>query len=318
MIEDELRALLTDRAGELPDNPTRVTEVRSRVRTTRRRRTAGAALSLVLLALAGFGLTRLPGSPDALPTGVPPGPWFTENGRVAPIPGYTYADMVQLTGPDQRFSLSSGQPLRRLVVVRCAERGTLDMRNLGPGGPTLRVDCSRPAGDAFEGAAILEPDAVERLWAQVSGPSIENIGYVPSSAGQWFVVFLDAIAPERLPPWDSPERLLLDGANGPAGGTVTVTIPKYRIALGVGSHFSPSAQCVEGVRLTLTARGGPFGELRCDQDSGLQRGWVSTDSTDVQKSTLDRLGLRPGDRVALTVRSTGRQTDQWRLVSLGY
>lgn len=314
MIEDELRALLTDRAGEVPDNPARVAEVRSRVRRTKRRRTTGTALGLVLLALAGFGLTRLPGSPDALPTGVPPGPWFTQNGKLEPIPGWNPDDLVvRLTGPERRFApVAVNRPLRRLVLVRCTEPGPLDVRNLAPGGPGLRVECSRPAGDRFEGAAVVEPEVAVRLWALTPGP--ENVEYVPGSTGEWQLAVLDAIAPDRLPPWESPDRLLLDGATDPAGGTVTVTIPTYRIALGLGSHFTVQAECVEGVRLTLTARGGTLGEVRCDQDGGLQRGFVSSI---VQKGTLDRLGLRPGDRVSLTVRSTGRQTDQWRLVSFG-
>ena len=89
MIEDELRDLLTTRAASVPDDPTRLAEVRSGSETIRRRRSVGAVLALVLLAVAGAVLTRLPGRPDAPPAGRPEHarpPYF--RGEVPKVPSW--------------------------------------------------------------------------------------------------------------------------------------------------------------------------------------------------------------------------------------
>lgn len=313
MIEDELRALLGDRAGGLPDNPARVADVRSRIGGMRRRRAAGTALALVLLAIAGLVLTRLPGRPDALPTGVPPGPWFQESG-FPDVPGYAIADtgLRGLGGPTERLLLTTGVPLRYLVAVRCAEPGTLVVRNVGPGGDRLPVDCDRRARDRYEGIAVVEPDRAERLFAPVSADRCCNVEFVPGSAGRWDVGLLVALAPDRLGPSRSTDPPLRDGAAG--DGTVQVTVPRRQSGVPADLGFSVAADCVAGVRLELTAAGTPLAVLSCDEAHGLSGGQVQAT---VPQAALDRLGLRPGDRFAITVRSTGRQTDQWRLYPVG-
>jgi hypothetical protein len=80
VIETDLRELLAVRAGAVVDNPDRLREVRSRVAGIRRRRAGGAVLALVLLALAGLVVTRLPGAPATLPAGAPAGPYFDDDG----------------------------------------------------------------------------------------------------------------------------------------------------------------------------------------------------------------------------------------------
>ncbi|HST64721.1 MAG TPA: hypothetical protein VLM05_06000, partial [Mycobacteriales bacterium] len=70
MIED-LRTLLAAHAEELPDNPTRVSDVHARISGIRRRRTVAATLALALIVAAGVLFTRLPGKPETLPVGVP-------------------------------------------------------------------------------------------------------------------------------------------------------------------------------------------------------------------------------------------------------
>src|SRR5215207_7689880 len=89
MNEDDLRSLLTEQVDDLPHNGRRVADVRHRIAVIRRRRAAGVALALVLIALAGAALIdRLPGRPDALPTGVPARPSLQDDGTVD-TPGST-------------------------------------------------------------------------------------------------------------------------------------------------------------------------------------------------------------------------------------
>lgn len=318
MIEDELRTLLAARAGAVPANLHRAAEVRARIGGIRRRRAAEAAFALVLIALAGLLLTRLPGRPDALPTGVPPGPWIQADGR-ASIPGYEAADaglMGELDGPRQRFLTATGVPLRRLVVVRCERRGQLVVRNLAPGGPSVDVDCSRRFGDHYEGVAVIEPEAAGRLFAQVLGEDCCNVEFAAVTPGRWAVGLFVAIAPDHLGPrsiFGSP--FILDGAAHPDGGTVTITVPRKAGGLEASYGFSLTADCVEGVQLTVTVQQGPLGVLTCDQGHGLSRGQIQST---VEQATLDRYGLRLGDQVRVTVRSTGRSTGEWRLYAVDF
>ena len=310
MIEDELRTLLAARAEEVSDDAGRVSEIRTRIGMIRRRRAAATMLALVLVVAAGVLFTRLPGQPESLPVGVPAGPYFDQLGRPA-VPGYNTDLMRQIDGDSTAFYPVSNNriPVRRLVVVRCQQEGTMVLRN--GDGPSRSVDCSHPVGDRFEGAVLLEPDEAVRLFAQTS--AVENVSFEPSTPGQWDVGVLVAIAPDRLPAWGLPGRPLLDGADGPAGGTVTLTIPpRPRLDPEEAKlyGFSISADCVDGVELALSVPTGALPPLVCDQAHGLTNG-VSGATVSLQDMT--RLGLRPGDRVRLTVRSTGRQTDQWRL-----
>jgi hypothetical protein len=314
MIEDELRSLLGSRADEVADdNAGRVGQVHSRISAIRRRRAVGAAVGLVLLAVAGLALTRLPGRPDALPTAVPNGPYFDQNGQPS-VPGYNIQAIRPLDGPTSELILltPAGIPVRALLAVRCEQPGLLVMRNLGAAGPSRSVDCSQRVAGGFEGAVGLEPAEVSRLFALTTGP--ENIRWEPGNAGRWTVAVLAPVAPDRLPPWSLPEfRPILDGA----GGTVPVTIPaRPRLdreeARTYG--FQLSADCVEGVELSVSVPAGPLVTLVCDKEHGLTNGHTTAVVT-VQD--MARLGLHAGDRVRLTVRSTGRQTDQWRVWPLG-
>ena len=310
MIEDELRALLTDRAADVPDNPSRATQVRARVGGIRRRRAAGAALAVVLVVLAGVAVLRLPGHPDALPTAVPAGPYFAPSGRPT-VPGFQTEMLREIDGRSGAFFPVPSEriPVRRLLAVRCQRAGTLVVRN--GAGPSRSVTCATPVADRFEGAVLIEADEAVRLFAQT--PAVENVSLEPSTPGQWDVVVLAAIAPDRLPAWGLPGRPLLDGADGPGGGTVTLTIPpRPRLDPEEAElyGFGLTADCVEGVELTLSVPTGPLATLSCDQQHGLTTGSLQLVVT---LQDMDRLGLHPGDRVRLTVRSTGRQTDQWRL-----
>jgi hypothetical protein len=305
VIEDELRSLLTERAEAVPDNPTRSAEVRSRIAATRRRRVAGTALGLVLLALAGLAVLRLPGTNESLPPGVPAPPWFSDTGEVT-VPGYSFsATSREQTGPwEGRLAPPLG--FRQLVVARCDRRGDITVRNLA--GPSLPVRCSHRVGDHYEGIAALDAGQAGEVLA-LSGIDPEggpNVSVEPARSDRWLLTVLTANAPDGdLPPPPRPSaRLLADGSRTPTGTTVDVTMPRADLTLAV--------QCAAGVRLAFSVPTGPLGTIECDplRPNHMSAGMVSLN---VRRAQLARLGLQPGERVALTVQTSGPNSDQWRL-----
>jgi hypothetical protein len=310
VIENELRSLLTDRAATVRDNPARVAEVRSRVRTIRRRRGVGAALVLVLLAVAGAVLTQLPGRPDALPPAerkVPAPPYF--RGEVPKVPGYSFTAVRPISGPEDIFLLASPPPpVRQLIVVRCPRPGSLVVRNTD--GATKTVPCDRRVADHAEGATMLDPGEGDRLFAESSVPT--NVRLEPTGPGNWIVAILDAPAPDELPPLGSePERPVVNGVDHPDGkATVTFTVPRPPANSDPLYGFSINLECLQGVRLELTLPGGALPTLGCDAEHGLTRGQLGVEIT---KAEMARRGLRVGDRATLSIRSVGPRRDQWRL-----
>jgi hypothetical protein len=313
VIEDELRDLLTDRAASVPDNPTRTREVHARVAGIRRRRTIGAALALILVAVAGLVLLRLPGRPDALPPSdrnLPAPPYFVRGGGQVPaVPGYSFTAVRPISGPEDFFLLASPPPpVRQLIVVRCPRPGSLVVRNTD--GTAKTVPCDRRVADHAEGAAILDPGEADRLFAQSSGTT--NVRLEPSGPGNWVVGFLEAGAPDELPSLASePERPVVNGVDHPDGqATLTFTVPAPPKNSDPPYGFSIDLECLQDVRLELTLPGGPLPTLICDAQHGLTRGRLGVEIT---KAEMAERGLRVGDRVTLTIRSVGAHRDQWRL-----
>ena len=309
MIENELRDLLTARAASIQDNPARVAEVRSRVRTIRRRRSIGAALALVLLAVAGAVLATLPGRPDALPPAqnVPAPPYF--RGVAPKVPGYNFFATRPLNGPLDDFLVAGGSPpVRYLIVVRCPSPGSLVIRNTN--GASVTVPCDKRVGDHAEGALSLSPAEVDRLSAQTS--SATNVRYEPSGPGDWIAAVAEASAPEALPPIASePERPVVNGVDHPGGqATLTFTVPNPPKNSDPPYGFSINLECLDGVRLQLTLPGGALPTLVCDAQHGLTRGHLGVV---ISKAEMAERGLRVGDRVTLTIRSVGAHRDQWRV-----
>jgi hypothetical protein len=314
VIEDELRSLLTERAGALPDNPARSAEVRSRITGIRRRRIAGTALGLVLLALAGLALLRLPGTNESLPPGVPAPPWFDDLGHPT-VPGYSEVRSGRDLIEPQEHLIVAGYGAaysRHLIVARCRRPAVGTVRNNN--GPQFGVDCSRRVDDHFEGVAALEPGQAGMLLEDLprGGP---NVWFEPGSDGGWVIAILRSNAPESLPPHtDRGSPLLADGARTRAGTTVEITVPPARVP-DAGERIEIAmgfvTDCVAGVRLTFTVPTGELGTANCDPlGKEMNDGKVGTYVTKQQLAALD---LRPGDRVAVTIRSVGRDTDQWRV-----
>ncbi len=314
MIENDLRDLLTARAGSAPDNPARMQEVHARVARIRHRRTVGAALALVLLAVAGIALLRLPGRPDALPPstpGLPAPPYFVRGGGQVPaVPGYTFTAVRPISGPfDDLLIVGGSPPVRQLIVVRCPRPGRLVVRNTD--GASVTVPCDTRVADHAEGGAMVDPGEADRLFAQSSDVT-SNVRYEPSGPGDWVVGILEASAPDELPPLASePQRPVANGVDHPDGqATVTFTVPKPPANADPQYGFSVTADCLAGVRLVLTFPRGSLPTLVCDAAHGQTNGRVGMP---VSKAEMARLGLRVGDRVTLTIRSVGAHRDQWRL-----
>jgi len=87
-------------------------------------------------------------------------------------------------------------------------------------------------------------------------------------------------------------------------------VPPRRPNYDPGVGFSLSIDCALDVRLVLTVPGGQLASIVCDAAHGATGGGTGGVIT---QSEMARLGLRVGDRVTLTIRSTGPKRDQWRL-----
>ena len=298
MIENELRELLSARAGTVVDNPDRVGEVRSRVAGIRRRRAAGAAFALVVLALAGLTLTRLPDRAETLPAGAPAGPYFDDAGAARAVPGYRGSGYFTFTG-DARWSLSLPLPaLPHAIVARCERRGDLA---LGIPGGERRLSCRVPVGGHYEGALLLPAGAG-------AGPG--DVAVRAGSAGSWTIGVLQPLFVDRLTPEDV-RGALLTGFGSPSGGRMTVTLPG---TVDTGTTMVFVAVCVRDVRLELTVGSRPLVEISCDDAHAFARGLVTAQ---VSAGTVRTLGLRALQRVTVDVRSVGRSTEQWAIMQVG-
>ena len=321
MIEDDLKAMMTDRVTAAPTNPRRPTQLRRRIRSHRRRVAGGGVLGLIVVLGTGAALTRLPGPATPLPaaskpaTDFPPGPYFVDPVSARAV-GYTSDADLRLDGPTNVSLPIRNVQYTQVIVVRCPQAGNLTVRNLGAGGPRVAVACRDRQGDHFEGSLVLPEELIPRLYAPVPR-SADNVRLEPGTAGSWTVGLLVANATEPLPPWTGSKPPLLEGWADGAAREFGVTIPRPAGEQGLRLWID----CVAGVQLQLTIGDAAFATANCDPTvtspdgrGGLMhagRVLVSVPATD-----LDRLDLRAGSDVTITVRSTGRQTDQWRITEL--
>ena len=313
MIEDDVRTLLAERAGNLPANAARAVQVRSRVRRIRRRRTAAAALGLVVVAAAGSGLARRPGPTGSLTAAAPPGSWFADGS--ADPPGWVPLSMpVPFTGTVEDTVVpwpEAGPPLPHRILVDCQRRGTLTVSNLS-GGPRYGVRCDTRVGHRYQGALSLDADQARVLFAGRSDRP--NIRYEPSSGGQWRAAAVQAVVGAVLPAWRAAYPPAADGTVTPAGTTVAVTLPRRTRA--VPWSLGIAVDCTTGIVLRISVPGGTLADVDCDPTRGNPQVtdyhlgrmvWV------VSGTDLDRVGLRSGQTVPLTVRSVGADTGRWRI-----
>lgn len=310
MIEDELRTLLRSRVAAPPDNPARTAQVRSRITTTNRRRAVGGALALVLVALAGLAVLRLPGTNESLPPGVPAPPYF--DGDRPAVPGYVEA------GNDLRpegFAVFVGdEHYRFLFVLRCARPESVTVRNAGGGDP-VAVPCRIRVGDHFEGAAPVTADRSRTLFALNDRV---NVRVERSAAGQPDLHLLRARLPDRLTE-SAGDGYLLDGARTPAGATVDLVParPQSDEPPAGPAGFTLQVECVAGVRLTFTVPAGTLGTVTCDPFAEPADPVAVGVPLRVSAGDMRRLGLDYGRPVRLTVVRTGTETGQWRVSAIG-
>jgi hypothetical protein len=316
VIEEELRSLLTERAEAVRDNPGRAVEVHTRIGVLRRRRVAGAALGLVLVVLAGLLVARFPRSNESLPPAAPvPSPPYFDTPGLMTVPGYSPLVLAaELHRALESYVPAQPGDFRYLVVVRCVRESELTFRHLAEG-PRLTVRCSHRVGDHYEGAAAFDAEAARTLLAERSGDRgvASNVAFEPGADGQKAGLMMSN-DPDRLRPWPDPgSQPLAEGTRTPDGTTVDITIPGYRGTRPDGSDaLFLVAECVAGVRLDFSVPAGGLGTADCDPlaPNRMDRGRVMVRVT---REELDRLGLRTGQRVPLTIRSVGRDTDQWRV-----
>jgi hypothetical protein len=230
------------------------------------------------------------------------------------VPGYASVRTARdFIGPQEHLVIAgwSAAHSRLLIVARCQRPGTSTVRSTY--GPRFEVDCSRRVGDHFEGLTALDPGQGAALFESNprGGP---DIWFGPGSDGDWVIALLQANAPESLPHTDRGSPLLADGTRTRAGTTVGITIPPVRVP-DAGERYdiamSLVVDCVAGVQLTFTVPTGVLGIVDCDPlDQQMTEGKVAAY---VSKDRLAALRLRTGQRVPLTIRSVGRDTDQWRV-----
>jgi hypothetical protein len=302
VIEDELRTLLSDRAAAVPDTTTRVRDVHARISGIRRHRAAGIAVALVLLALAGVALLRLPGRPETLPPAAPAGPYFSDDGESAAVPGYGGSNYFAFTGAAGWSFATQFSGLRHVIVARCERPGDLTLRGLTDAGSEATLSCRVPVGDHYEGALPLAPDATPSR--PDGGPVSTTVDLTPGSGGRWNVGVLEPLFPDRITPADVPDSLL-DGFTSPAGGPITVTVPgNFRYTRRV----TVVAQCVRGVQLAVTVAGRRAGLVDCAAGRPVVYGVVYGSVSDPS--------LVAFQRVRLDFRQVAGPSGQWAVVGV--
>jgi hypothetical protein len=306
-VEDRLRSLLHNRVATPLDNPARRTEVRSRISTIRRRRVAGTALGLVLVAVAGLlVLVKLPGRNESLPAGVPKPPYFTEIGKPKVV---GYLEKLDETSSDTGHGmtlLNTGRNQYRpyLVVAWCSRPGVIHLSV--PVGPVGDVQCKTRVDDHFEGALAVTSADGDRLFVLGRNAAFTATVRADGAGDRWRLAVLRRDLPDQLPDRGSSFRPLVDGARDPDGGTFRFTVPR---PAGDSVAFAFMVECIEGVALTFSVPAGELATARCEPGALVS----TTGQVLVQQETVARFGLRPGQTVLVTVRASGRDTDQWRV-----
>jgi D-serine deaminase-like pyridoxal phosphate-dependent protein len=114
--------------------------------------------------------------------------------------------------------------------------------------------------------------------------------------------------PTRLPDLAPDQTPLLNGRRHPAGGAVMVSVP----AGSADAAFVINGQCVDGLVLTFRTGRGVLGSVTCSPEATRYGDLHLT----VRSQTAAGLGIRAGDRIKLIVERSGRDTDQWRILSV--
>jgi hypothetical protein len=293
--EDQLRALLAERAGSVPALPEAGAGVHRAIRRRRRQYAAAGMAGVTLLGAAAAGLAAAGGSDHVarpasrvLTTIRPESTGFTlDRDIVLPSSGLAFRVDCQRSSGAIVIRIDK----RWLGSVNCAQQPTPTTYGVQPAAyRALRV--------AAGGRVTLSVDSDSAGWAiTVTG------GPVPRAAEAF------GSEPTSLPP-DADFRTNLPGtllpARGRANGTVTttVTLPTPRVAIAV--------QCVGAGRVTATIKA-PDG--RTDSVYGDHCGLLG-DAPVMNVDELTEFGLRAGERVVVSVTASGFDTPTWRAALL--
>jgi hypothetical protein len=307
-IEDRLRIMLRDRVAAPPANPARRVQVRRRIAATRRR-TAGNAIALVVAAVAGLLIvTRLPIRTEPLPPGVPqPPPYFTTFGQ-ANVVGYYWTAEATSDLPAGPVVATRDQFRPFLLVAWCSRAGVLRVSTSVDGVGDVR--CGTRVGGHYEGALPVSSADGERLFVP-AGRSAEPPRVDPDGVGdRWAVVVLRRGLPDRLP-------RLAPGMRPPAQGPLTpdgtsFQVSALRTRTGDGRPLHIDVQCVEGVTLTFSGPSRVLATAHCEPDQYINGVYSIEVPAKLVRSQLDV----PRHPFIVTVRRSGRDTDQWRVLSV--
>ena len=243
----------------------------SRVAGIRRRRAAGAALALVLLARRrAHARRRLPGQPPTLPTGRPGRAVLRRRRRLPLRPRLPRQRIPHVLRRHDVESRRGADPAaHRRAWPAAPSRGDLTLTGLtGPGSaPTL--SCRVPVGDHYEGALPLDAERI--VGAGPATATVVTVGLRPGSGG----------ALEGRPCWSRSPRTgssrpnvrgsRLDGFDHP-GRRSDPGHRAERLRRPPAGVFV-TVVCVRDVRLRARpSTGAPAGVVVCDdahvQDSG--------------------------------------------------
>jgi hypothetical protein len=306
-IENAVRTLLVDRGTAAPpDNPNRTSAVHARVRGIKRRRVAaltGGAAALATAAVLGAGLVADLARHDPVPVAAPvQPPYFDPSGVDPMVVGYTSIVGGLLNAPQRYFTVWARDGRPYLLVVRCPRPGTLTVAgaDLGPytTQPTWKVPCRTKVGSHYEGAVTLTGAQGTVLLQNMpvqNGSAEANLVVTPSGTGTWTFGLLVQDWPAYVP-YQVGSDELLDGLTNKDGGTFTARLDAH-------GGLNIQGDCIPDVVLTFTIGRTRIGTVDCSS------------STPDYSIGRDPLG-KPGRTVTVTVRRSGLDTNQWRVLSV--
>jgi hypothetical protein len=193
-------------------------------------------------------------------------------------------------------------------VAWCLRAGVLRVST--PAGVVGDVRCGAWVGGHYEGALAVSSVDGERLFVPAER-SADPVRVDPDGVGdRWAVVILRRGLPDRLPPLGAGMRPRVQGPRTPDGASFQVSA--LRLRMGDRRPLHIDVQCVEGVTLTFSGPSGVLATAHCEPDQYINGVYSIEVPADLVLPQLDV----PRHGFIVTVRRSGRDTDQWRVLSV--